>query len=118
MVLQASVLQDHLQRLAGYKKSAYVHIKNVITKTLKIKSRDSSLGMMGYELDGQGSIPGRGKNFLHSVQTGFEAHPAFYPMGTGVVDHSSPSQCRNQEWWSYSSTPRCLRGVFTNFYLL
>jgi hypothetical protein len=40
---------------------------------------------MGYELDGQGSIPGKGKNcsLLHSVQTGSEAYPASYPMGTG-----------------------------------
>jgi hypothetical protein len=36
------------------------------------------------ELDGRGSIPGRGKISLrHSVQTGSEAHPASYPMGTG-----------------------------------
>jgi hypothetical protein len=34
--------------------------------------------MMGYMLDGQSLIPGRG-----SVQTGFGAHPASYSMGTG-----------------------------------
>jgi hypothetical protein len=37
----------------------------------------------GYELDGPGSIPGRAKiSLLHSVQTGFGAHPASYPMDT------------------------------------
>jgi hypothetical protein len=46
-------------------------------------SRDSSVDIgTGYGLDGRGSIPGRGKSFLHSVQTGSEAHPASYPMGT------------------------------------
>jgi hypothetical protein len=38
----------------------------------------------GYEMDGLGSIPGNAKYcLLHSVQTGYEAHPASYPMGTG-----------------------------------
>jgi hypothetical protein len=44
---------------------------------------DSSVGIAtGYGLDGLGSIPGRGKRFLHSVQTGSGPHPASYPMGT------------------------------------
>jgi hypothetical protein len=36
-------------------------------------------------MDGQGSIPGRSRDFslLHSVQTGSGAHPASYPRGTG-----------------------------------
>jgi hypothetical protein len=36
-------------------------------------------------LECRGSIPGRGKGFslLHNVQTGSEAHPASYLMGTG-----------------------------------
>jgi hypothetical protein len=40
---------------------------------------------MGYGLDGRVSIPGRVKIFflLHLFQTGFGAHPASYPMGTG-----------------------------------
>jgi hypothetical protein len=40
----------------------------------------------GYELDGSGSIPCRGRDFslLHSVQTGSGVHPASYTMGTGV----------------------------------
>jgi hypothetical protein len=38
----------------------------------------------GYELDGRGFIPGRGKRFspIHSVQTGSEAHTASYVTGT------------------------------------
>jgi hypothetical protein len=39
-----------------------------------------------YGLDGVGSILSRLKDFLctflHSVETGCEAHPASYPMGT------------------------------------
>jgi hypothetical protein len=38
-----------------------------------------------YRLDDRGSIPDRGKGFFSSsacVQTGSEAHPACYPMGT------------------------------------
>jgi len=38
-----------------------------------------------YVLEDQGSIIGRGKkcSFHHRVQTGSEAHPAFYSMGIG-----------------------------------
>jgi hypothetical protein len=49
-------------------------------------SRDNSVGIeMGYGLAGRGSIPGSVKYFyhLHTVQTGFGARPASYPMGTG-----------------------------------
>jgi hypothetical protein len=48
--------------------------------------RNSSVGIAtGYGLDGRGLIPGRGsRSFLHhSVQTGSEAHPLAYKMGTG-----------------------------------
>jgi hypothetical protein len=40
-----------------------------------------------YGLDGWSSIPGRSKIFpvLHSIQTGFWAHPASYPLGTGAT---------------------------------
>jgi hypothetical protein len=44
------------------------------------KSRDGSVGIVtGYGLDGWGSI------FLSSIdsETGFEAHPVSYPVGTG-----------------------------------
>jgi hypothetical protein len=47
-------------------------------------SRDSSVGVVtGYELDGQGSIPGRGKDFslLHNVKIGSGSYQASYPMG-------------------------------------
>jgi hypothetical protein len=33
--------------------------------------------------NGRSSSPGRGKNFLHIVQTGSLAHPASYPMARG-----------------------------------
>jgi hypothetical protein len=49
--------------------------------------RDSSVGIESdYGLDGRGFILGRSKRFslLHSVQTGSEAHPSSYPMGTGA----------------------------------
>jgi hypothetical protein len=44
--------------------------------------RDSSVGMvMGYRLEGRGSIPRKGNSFLstQSVQTGSGANPASYP---------------------------------------
>jgi hypothetical protein len=49
-----------------------------------IKRRDSSIGMTGYELDGLGSIPSRGKIIFsfYSVQAEPAAHPVSYPMGT------------------------------------
>jgi hypothetical protein len=41
--------------------------------------------VIGYGVDSQGSIPGKGRDFslLHSVQTGSGAQPASYAMGTG-----------------------------------
>jgi hypothetical protein len=44
--------------------------------------------MFDFRLDDRGSIPGRGKTFFSitlCVQTTSEAHPASYPMGTGVL---------------------------------
>jgi hypothetical protein len=42
-----------------------------------------SIYWLGYRLDDQVSIPGRGRDsLLHRVQTGSGAHPAFYTMGT------------------------------------
>jgi hypothetical protein len=50
-------------------------------------SRDSVVGIAtGYGLEKRGigvPSPGRVKNFLHVVQTGSEAHPASYPLGSG-----------------------------------
>jgi hypothetical protein len=48
-------------------------------------SRDSSVGIAtSYGMDGWGSIPDRGKIFLHNVQTSSGTHPASYPKGTRV----------------------------------
>jgi hypothetical protein len=47
---------------------------------------DSSVNIVtGYDLDVQGSIPGRGKDFspLHGVPTNSRDHPANYTMGIG-----------------------------------
>jgi hypothetical protein len=62
---------------------------------------DSTVGVAtGYGLDdrgGRSSSPGRGKNFLHVIQTGCGAHSASYTMGTGVkwpgreADRSPPT---------------------------
>jgi hypothetical protein len=54
--------------------------------TLMRKSRDSSVGIAtGYGLDGLGLIPGRTRDFspFYSVNTGFGAYPASYPVCTG-----------------------------------
>jgi hypothetical protein len=67
------------------------------TQIKKLKLTRSVRTAMGYELDRRGSIPCRGNIcLLHSVQTGYGAHPASYPMGTGgggggEADHSPPS---------------------------
>jgi len=67
-----------------------------------------------------GWIPGRGHdgNFTlcHHVQTSSGAHPASYPMGTGILtlevkwpgceaDHSTPSSTKVKNVWGYTSTP-------------
>jgi hypothetical protein len=85
-----------------------------LTKQLKYKSRDSSVGIaLGYELDDRDSrvrFPEGTGNFClhHRVQNGSEAHQASYPMGTrdtfmGVkqpgreADHSPPSSAEVKE---------------------
>jgi hypothetical protein len=56
------------------------------------------------------------KNFLHVVQTGFGAHPASYPVGTGALspgvkqpgreaDHSPPAIAEVKKMWINTSTP-------------
>jgi hypothetical protein len=64
--------------------------------------------------------PMRGWEFFslhHCVQTGSEAHPASYPMGTRALslgvkwpgseaDHSLPSSADIKNAWSYISTPQ------------
>jgi hypothetical protein len=52
------------------------------------RSWGSSVSIVSYcRLDNRGLILGRGKDFSPSVcvQTCSEAHPAFYPVGTGVL---------------------------------
>jgi hypothetical protein len=46
----------------------------------------SSVGIAtGCGLENPGSFPDKARfSVLHSVQTGFEAHPVSYPMGTGI----------------------------------
>jgi hypothetical protein len=44
-----------------------------------------SVQWLGYRLDDQSLIPGRGKDIFslcHCIQTNSGAHPASYPMGT------------------------------------
>lgn len=71
----------------------------------RVKNHDSPIGIAkGYVLGGRGSTPGKENKFsvLHSVETGFAAHPASYAMNTGAFppgikrlkvesDHSPPS---------------------------
>jgi hypothetical protein len=66
-------------------------IRDAFTYSMEeIKSRDSSVGIaLGYGPDDRGSrvrFPAGAGNFSlhHSVQNGSGAHPASYPMGTGV----------------------------------
>jgi len=58
----------------------------------------------------------------HRVQTGSEAHPASYPMGTGgkaagrEADHSPPSSAKVKNAWSCTSTPPyAIMDNFTQF---
>jgi hypothetical protein len=53
-------------------------------------------------------------SLLHVVQTGFEAHPTSYPMGTGgffpegkaEADHSSPASAEVKKIFIYTATPQ------------
>jgi hypothetical protein len=91
-------------------------------KLQKIKrSRDSVVGIAtGYGLDDRGfgiRVPvGSRILFLHVVQTGSEAHPPSYPMGTGAsspgvklpgreADDSLPASAEVKKMWIYTSTP-------------
>jgi hypothetical protein len=47
---------------------------------------------------------------FHGVQTGSGAHPAYFSPGTGGTfteykATGTATQCRGQEWWSYTYTP-------------
>jgi hypothetical protein len=60
---------------------------------------------------GWSSNPSRVKNFLHIIQTGSEAHPASYSVGTrgssngGKADHSPPTSAKIKKMGLYTSTP-------------
>jgi hypothetical protein len=73
---------------------------------------------LGEELDDRGFESRQGLHFSlhHRIQTGSEAHPASYPMGTRgsfsgekrpgrEADHSPPSSAEAKNAWSYTSTP-------------
>jgi hypothetical protein len=80
-----------------------------------------------YGLDDRGSglrFPAGAGNLslLHRVQNGSGAHPASYPIGTGIyfpggkaagceVEHSPPSSAEVKNVWSYTSTPIRLHRV-------
>jgi hypothetical protein len=65
--------------------------------------------------------------FLHIIQTGSVAHPASFPVDTGVSFPGgkaargwswplTSNYCQGQEKWSYMSTlPYCLHGVVLNY---
>jgi hypothetical protein len=64
---------------------------------------------------GRSSSHGRGKNFLHIVQTGSGVHPASYPMGTGgslpggkaaeARSYLPPISAKVKKTWIYISIP-------------
>jgi hypothetical protein len=69
---------------------------------------------LSYGLDDRDPISGRFWEFFYSSQrteVGFAAHPASYPMGSGVkrpgreADHSPPSSADVNNAWNYTSTP-------------
>jgi hypothetical protein len=77
--------------------------------------------MSDYGLDGQGSIPGRAKDFSSDlcIQTGSGAHPASYPMAPrGKVwlgrdtDHSPHLVLRSRTSRSYIYLYKHLHGVY------
>ena len=86
--------------------------------------RDSSVGIeTRYGLGGPGFNPRWESRFSLPVQTGPEAHPATYTMGTGSfpgvkrpgrgVDHQPHLAPRLKKEYSYTSTPPlCLHGLF------
>jgi hypothetical protein len=93
-------------------------------------SRDSVVGIAtGYGLDNRGVwvwVPvGQEFSLLHVIQTGSEAHPASYQMGTGgsfpwekrpgrEADHSPPTSAEVKKTLIYTSTLPCLHGVVLN----
>ena len=95
------------------------HYIRQITFLLECRmGRDSSVGIATrYGLDGPGIESWWGARFSASVQTGPEAHPASYTMGTGsflgvkrlgrVFDHPHPSSAEvkeREELYLYSTS--------------
>jgi hypothetical protein len=60
--------------------------RQIMQKYKAMKQQNTVRNVPDYRVDDWGSIPGRGKGFSSGpyVQTSSEAHPASYPMGTGV----------------------------------
>jgi hypothetical protein len=76
---------------------------------------DSSVGIAtGYELDGRGSFPGKGKRFFIFSAASRQALGPTQPPAQWVPGKTSGSRsrsftsiwCRGQKWWSYTSAPR------------
>jgi hypothetical protein len=90
----------------------FLIIKFSLTIT-KTKRKKLSGQWLGYGLDEKGSIPGRGERFTSQLlsQSGYGAHPASYPMGTGSsflggkaeANHSPPFCIEVKKEWSYTS---------------
>jgi hypothetical protein len=64
-----------------------------IVNISSIRSRDSSVGITGYEPNDQGIAveflsEARDISLLQSVQIGFEANPFFYSIGKAVPAHA------------------------------
>jgi hypothetical protein len=66
-------------------------------------------------------------DFLHGVQTCYEALLASYPMCTEIpslglnqwkseIDHSTPSSANLRNMWSHTSTPTCHHGIVLSKY--
>jgi hypothetical protein len=96
----------------------FYFLRRYISQDLRIiQSRRSSVGMAtGYRFDGQGSILGRGKRFLSTLQRpdrpwgspnlgGKAAEVLIWPLAS----------FRGEDWWSCTSKPHIrLHGVVLN----
>jgi hypothetical protein len=96
-------------------------ISVIYTLYLLISSRDSSVGMATILRAGRPGFDSRQEQFSlrYRIQTGPEAYPASYPMGTGrggglslgvkwrgiESDNSPLSNAEVKNSWSYNSTP-------------
>jgi hypothetical protein len=89
--------------------------ENISSRYNRSRGPGSSVGIAtGYGLDGPGIESRWGARFFAHVQTGPEAHPASYTMGTGSfpgvkrpgrgADHPPPSSAEVKKEYSYTST--------------